>query len=330
MCTLSDYDRACLGEHLEFVRLFQNVAVINVLGWKQELCHEHLRRFPTSASGANFLEYEARLGRYSGTHFDSSISEHDFKQLHQLVSTSEWFKPLDSDVVLTQDMYYKNKLYPDGICRTRLRYFKSLQKAGCPPIERVHIFKRKLISVIVEPRRPQTTDTTLTDPLAIRIDMNQEIPLQMDETPDRISGPHISMNNTQVVQITQTRFKWTDTFEYKSPKSGLVWHYHFHRVLEGKNKCDAEQKSKQLLRFLRYECECECMNFLTVYDSTFAIRITPIVYLFGSFLTKLNDFIKILLEKTHQNSETSLTYLYECVQARVFIANLDQLYVPFK
>ncbi len=338
MFSLSQYDQSCVAQHPEYTRLFQHVDVLNTLAWQQELCHEHLRHFKTNTSSVNFstlLEYEARIGRLYGAQFDSSIAQADFQSLQQLFAQSKWCRKLDSDIVMTQDMYYVRDQWREGSCRTRIQYYKS------KPFEMEHIWKRKLSSVTVESRLPQTSDTTKIDAFAIRIDLNQEIPIVFDPPAGGMTNqlsPNIYLHDTQVVKVEKVRFKWTETYEYQSPDTGLIWNYHFNRTLEGRTKCEAEQKFRQLARFVRYECECECMNFLKVFTPEFSPKMTPIVYLFESLLVKLNDWIKLFIrnktqESTSQTASTLWFYMYVCVQARLFVTDTEQLYnrfLPFK
>ncbi len=318
MFSLSQYDQSCLAQHPEYTRLFQHQDVLNTLAWQQELCHEHLRLPASSSPGAHsMLEYEARIGCMQGTHFDSSIAQSDFQCLLHLFSSSKWFTKMDTDVVMTQDMYYTSDKCHEGSCRTRIRYFKNNK-----PFEMEHVWKRKLSSVTVESRVPQLS----TKEFAIRIDLNQEIPIVF--APSSGTNPiQIQLQDTQVVKIEKVRFKWSEVFEYQSPETGLVWRYHFHRVLEGRTKCEAEQKFRQLNRFVRYECECECMNFLSVFHSNFTISMTPIVYLFESLLVKLNDWVQLFLQKGEKDNKSM--NMYVCVQARLFVEHVKQLYNRF-
>lgn len=315
MFSLSLYDQSCLSQYPEYTRLFQHVDVVNTLAWQQELCHEHVRKFTQTQDA--LLEFEARVGRTQGQYFDSSIREKDFQSIRQLFVQSKWFRKINSDVVMTQDMYYTNHKWRDGICRTRIQYFQSRAP------EKKHIWKRKLTSTTVEPRQPQTANTTSSDALAVRIDLNQEIPIRFDDDFSVEDTPSISLTDTQIVKIEKARFKWTETYEYQSPETGLIWHYHFNRVLEGKTKCEAEQKFHQLSRFLRYECECECMNFLSLFGNQSIIHMTPVLYLFESILVKLNDLVKLLLKSSDD-------YMYECVQVRLFVQSVSQLYSQFQ
>lgn len=329
MFTLSPYDQSCLAQYPEYARVFQHQDVLNTLAWQQELCHEHLRHHNnlSATPSSCLLEYEARIGRMQGTHFDSSIPQRDFESLLQLFNSSKWFTRLDTDVVMTQDMYYANEKWREGSCRTRIRYFKTKAR----PFEMEHVWKRKLSSMTVESRSPQSTANEIQD-FAIRIDLNQEIPIVFDpNTQTCETKPVVVLDDTQVAKIEKVRFKWTETYEYQSPETKLIWRYHFHRVLEGQTKCEAEQKFRQLARFTRFECECECINFLDAFDSSnFTVLMTPIVYLFESLLVKLNDWVHLFLQKHHGPTPIEkMFHVYVCVQARLFVEHVEQLYNRF-
>lgn len=331
MFTLSTYDKACLDQHPEYNRLFQHTDLIHTLAWQQELCHEHLRHFKQqiAPNSDQLLECEARIGQLNGSKFQASIQEPAFTQIQQLFAQSKWCRKLDhdNDIVLTQDMYYVNDRHRQGVCRTRMQYNKDTSK----PVSIQHVWKRKLTSILIEPRRPQTSSTTNTLPFAVRIDLSQEIPIVFDNANTTHSSPTITLSETQYVKVQLARFKWSTTYEYKSPETGLVWHYHFNRVLEGKTKCEAEEKLRQMSRHVRFECECECVNFLSVFDTDFCVRMTPIVYLFESFLVKMNDCIKLLLnDTTNRDMNTQNTmYVYVCVQVRLYVERVNDLYVQF-
>jgi hypothetical protein len=211
---------------------------------------------------------------------------------------------------MVQDMYYKSDSVVDGTCRTRMIYYKNEQ------MKSEHIWKRKLSSVTVESRQMQTA-TSSSKPFAIRVDLSQEIPVSFEPT----TKTPVLQQSMQYVKPEKARFKWSSVYEYQSSTTGLKWRYHFHRILEGKTKCEAEQKFRQLSRFVRYECECECINFLTLFGEH-VIHMTPIVYLFESLLVKLNDWVKIIHQKDGNHEHT----IYVLDGARLFVNNVSNLY----
>ena len=333
MFALSTYDKQCLRAYPEYKGLFENKDVLHTLAWHQELCFEHTKRFPSDAQSSALLEYEARIGTWNGSKFQPSLTEPMFTQLRQLFQQSKWCQPVETTVSLTQDMYYQHAQWKEGICRTRIMYDRD----PCKPVQLEHRWKRKLLSTLVEARRPQGVSNMI--PLAIRIDLSQEIPIVF-ETPSKSSSaatiPTVHLSETHYVKTEMVRFKWTETYRYRSPETGLVWDYHFNRVLEGKTKSEAEQRFRQLSRHLLFECECECANFLSTFEPEFGVCMTPVIYLFTSFLVKLNDWIKLFFASDSagfpQNSiggRHNVEYMYVCVQARLTVRDTQSLYNRF-